>query len=288
MNNTMLYVGADEKLDETLGLYLINVLNIPQLWEEKKSLKQKDQERRELHNKLVKLLKIEDREIISQCTEEGAYPAYMKFGELRKAKNAFYHKFNVLTGNNLMTPEQETVLEKLYGELGNTLKVQHQIRKNLDKCFKTERTKYYLEIYENYKKMYSKMSPNEILEFLKNIPERYLKLYNDIGTRYSEWSKWFNTTNWEYGNGFACAFYDMGAYYYCHNFYHDYGQRVAVVKSGVKKWCELPEVIKWGVDTAARFQTWFDGAEEYLNTPFEKIIEIFLSFKDKTEEKQND
>ena len=115
-----------------------------------------------------------------------------------------------------------------------------------------------------------------------------MKIYNCIGTRYSEWSHWFNTTNWEYGNGFACAFYDMAPYYYCHNFYHDYSQRVRTVKDGIKRWVETPEVVKWGYETLARFQTWFDGAEEYLNTPFEKMIEIFLSFKDKTEEKQND
>lgn len=74
----MLTINSDEKLDETLGQYLINVLNIPQLWEEKKSLKQKDSERKRLHDKLVKLLKIEDREIISKCTE-ATWSVYSKY-----------------------------------------------------------------------------------------------------------------------------------------------------------------------------------------------------------------
>ena len=47
----MLTIHTSEEFDEVLRKYLVNVLNIPQLWEEKKTLKQKDAQRKKLHDK---------------------------------------------------------------------------------------------------------------------------------------------------------------------------------------------------------------------------------------------
>lgn len=37
--------------------------------------------------------------------------------------------------------------------------------------------------------------------------------------------------------------------------------------------------LDWAVKALATFQTWFAGVAEYLNTPYEKLVEIYLSFK---------
>lgn len=97
--------------EETLNKYLINVLNIKIPWGGIKSFKEKDRERRELHNKLVQELNIKDREIISKCAD-AAYANYLKYQKLEKATAAFIHKFNVITGKNPLTPEQESNILK--------------------------------------------------------------------------------------------------------------------------------------------------------------------------------
>ncbi len=272
----MLTINSDEKLDETLGQYLINVLNIPQLWEEKKSLKQKDAERKRLHDELVKLLKIEDREIISKCTE-ATWPVYSKYGELRKAKNAFYHEFNLLTGRNPMTLEQETKLDELYQ--GFDYSSYKNIQKNLIDYFKSVRRPYYQGVFKKYLEEYEKKSSDELHEMLKAIPDKYLEYYRQMDKRSEDWFAWFNQSNYEYGNGFSSSYYDMEWYYYCSDFYHDYRPRVNIVNDGLKRWKDCPEVAKWAAKTLATFQTWFDGVAEYLNTPYEKLVEIYLSFK---------
>lgn len=272
----MLTINSDEELDKTLGRYLINVLNIPQPWSEKKTLKQKDEERKQLHDKLVELLKIEDRDIVSKCTE-ATWPVYTKFGDLRKAKNAFYHELNKLTGQNPMTQEQESKLAELYQgfEGGSSSK----IKQNLMDYFKKVRRPYYQGIFAKYVEEYEKKTSDELHEMLKKVPEKYLEYYKEMDRRSSEWFKWFNQSNLEYGNGFSSSYYDMEWYYYCFDFYHDYRMRVSVVVDGLKKWKDCPEVTKWAAKTLATFQTWFDGVEEYLNTPYEKLAEIYLSFK---------
>ena len=54
----------------------------------------------------------------------------------------------------------------------------------------------------------------------------------------------------------------------------------------ITHWDKHQDVLEWAVKTLATFQTWFDGVEEYLNTPYEKLVEIYLSFKEKNEEEQ--
>ena len=272
----MFTVHGDEKLDEILSRYLINVLNIPQLWREEKTLKQKDAERKQLHDKLVELLKIEDRDIVSKCTE-ATWPVYSKYGELIKAKNAFYHELNKLTGQNPMAPEQETKLDELYQGFGDGS--YKNIKKNLIEHFKKVRKPYYQTIFEKYVEEYEKKTSDELHEMMEKIPEKYLEYYKEMDKRSNEWFEWFNQSNYEYGNGFSCSYYDMVWYYYCFDFYHDYRQRVNIVKDGLKRWKDCPEIINWAVKTLATFQTWFDGVDEYLNTPYEKLVEIYLSFK---------
>ena len=284
----MLTINSDEKLDETLGRYLINVLNIPQMWEEKKTLKQKDAERKKLHDKLVELLNIEDREIISKCTE-ATWPVYVKFGELRKAKNAFYHEFNKLTGQNPMSSEQEAKLDEFYNSLNEGSKSRKQLVKNFRECCKTVREQYYKGILKKYQEEYGKKSPEELSEMLKAVPEKYLKYYEEMDRRSHDWFTWFNQSNYEYGNGFSSSYYDMRAYYLCEMFYHECSRRVAIAKDGIRKmksnknWYKNKEAVDWTVKALATFQTWFDGVEEYLNTPYEKLVEIYLSFKEKKE-----
>lgn len=272
----MLTIHSDEELDKTLGRYLINVLNIPQPWGEKKTLKQKDEERRQLHDKLVELLKIEDRDIVSKCTE-ASWLVYAKFGKLVKAKNAFYHEFNQLTGQNAMTQEQESKLDELYrGFEDSSYK---NIKKNLIDYFNKVRKPYYKGIFDKYLEEYEKKTSDELHEMMKRVPDKYLEYYLQMDKRSEDWFAWFNQSNYEYGNGFSCSYYDMEWYYYCFNFYHDYSLRVNIVKDGLKRWKDCPEVTKWAAKTLATFQTWFDGVEEYLNTPYEKLVEICLSFK---------
>ena len=273
----MLAINRDEKLDKTLGRYLINVLNISQPWSEMKTLRQKDEERRQLHDKLVELLRIEDREIISKCTE-ATWPVYSKYGELVKAKNAFYHEFNKLTGQNPMTPEQEAKLGELYQNFeGSSYK---SIRENLIDYFKRVRKPHYESIFKSYLEEYEKKSSDELHEMLKAVPDKYQEYYRQMDKRSDDWFRWFNQSNYEYGNGFSSSYYDMEWYYYCFDFYHDYRKRVGIVESGLRAWKDCPEVIKWAIKTLATFQTWFDGVEEYLNTPYEKLVEIYLSFKE--------
>lgn len=280
----MFTVHSDEKLDETLGRYLINVLNIPQLWEEKKSLKQKDEERKKLHDKLVKLLKIDDRDIISKCTE-ATWPVYSKYGKLVNAKNAFYHELNKLTGQNPMTREQEAKLDEFYNSLDEDNKSRKQLLKNFNEYCKNVRELYYKDIVKKYQEEYGKKSPEELFEMLKAVPDKYLEYCHQMDKRSSDWFAWFNQSNYEYGNGFSSSYYDMAAYYLCEMFYHECSRRVAIAKDGVRKmnsnkdWNKNREVVDWTVKALATFQTWFDGVEEYLNTPYEKLVKIYLSFK---------
>ena len=280
----MLTIHSDEKLDETLGQYLVNVLNIPQLWEEKKTLKQKDAERKKLHNKLVELLKIEDRDIVSKCTEV-TWPVYAKYGKLVNAKNAFYHEFNKLTGQNPMTLEQEAKLDEFYNSLDEDNKSKKQLLKNFREYCKNVREPYYKGIVKKYQEEYGKKSPEELFEMLKAVPDKYLEYCRQMDKRSKDWFAWFNQSNYEYGNGFSSSYYDMEAYYLCEMFYHECSRRVAIAKDGIRKmnlnknWYKNIEVVDWTVKALATFQTWFDGVEEYLNTPYEKLVEIYLSFK---------
>ena len=276
---------SEKTINEAVGDYLINVLDIPQLWGRQQSLKQKDEQRRRLHDKLVKLLNIDDRDIIGKCADK-AYFTYIKFKELSKAKNAFCHEFNKLTGQNVMTPEQEKKLDEQYKFLSGEKSVRETIGKNLTNCCETERKRYYTDIAAKYREMFSKKTPEELLALLEKVPDTYTSLYQKMLDRSHAWSVWFDQMNYDYGNRFCTAYYDMVWYFNLGGFIHDYSRRMALVKDGIKRmrlithWDEHQDILEWAVKTLAIFHTWFAGAEEYVNTPYEKIMEIYLSFKD--------
>jgi len=281
----------DQNIDKILSEYLINVLDIKIPWSGITTLKEKDIQRRKLHDKLVTKLKLDDREIISKCAE-AAYRQYIKTPTLQNAKYAFYHEFNVLLGKNPLTPEQEADITECYNLLLNTEnpdKPKQKYDKIKQKFFKycdTVRIEYYKNLYKNYITDFEKKSADELFELLKTIPDKYKKLYLQMDKRISEWFDWEYSMNYDIGTGIGMTFYDMRWYFCAGDFYHDYRKRVSVVIDGIKKWKADKAQIEWAINTIAKFFVWFNGVEEYLNTPYEKLVKIFLSFND--EETTND
>lgn len=122
---------------------------------------------------------------------------------------------------------------------------------------------------------------------LKAIPEKYKQLYDRFGLRSSEWHQWVDTLDYEPGNGFGCIYYRMEAYFWAQWFYHDYYKNICIIENEIKKWNASQDQINYAIRVLAYLYMRFDGVEEYLSTPWEKLVEIFMSF-DNNEEINND
>ena len=272
-----------EETKENIKKYLTNVLDMPVVyWDGRPTIEQKDRQRRKLHNILAKELELSDRDIIGKCAE-AAYNAYLKSPFADSAYNAFIHELAVQTGENPVTPEQEAGLAEYSRQLEDGHKIGDRIydkalRKFYMHCA-TERKEHYDRIRKECAEELSKKTPDELLELAKAATEKYLSLCDEQEKHSHQWHLWANSMDFPC-NGFGLIYYEMEHWFRVSSFYHDRFRNTELVKTRIREFTGQELQIKWFVDTLATLHTAFDAMREYLDTPWEELVKVFMSFKD--------